>query len=634
MARCKKCENSFGYFELKNGVCKSCFEKENPTCRSCKIDLTPIQTTDGYCPECIETKRLQEQQRQETIEKNKKEKRALIKSIEEKELAIKKIILTTESQTNFKIEKRINIITAECVFGMNIFKDFFAGVRDVVGGRSESIQKTLKESKEIVLAELKKEAYEIGANAVVGIDLDYSEFSGGGKSMLFIVASGTAVRIKVIMEKLNNETLKDAVQEWLDNPASSEKKYGHISNWDTSEVTSMEELFSDAETFNEPLSNWDVSNVTNMLSMFNCAEAFNQNIGSWDVSNVTNMKSMFLNAKAFNQGISSWDVSNVTNMESMFFGAKAFNQDISSWDVANVTNMLGMFFHAGAFNQNIGSWDVSNVTNMESMFFEAKAFNQDICSWDVSNVTNMESMFFLAEAFNQDIGSWDVSNVISCESFDKNTPFWTLLKPNFSFNSKQKWVYSEAEKNEYLSKASNVDTKNLYNLRNEYFEYDDNGNYQEGISKLNEIIKQIPLLNGKSIMAYAEPHDPLNGILLEEIYFNRGLLYISLGSYVEAKNDFLRAIDLNPNRNEAVFHHYLGVTMMQLGDFNSCIPQFDIALNLDSEHHDSLYMRAGAYASDQCKIKDIEKAKEDVKRYLETNPDDLAGLRLLKDLEG
>ena len=559
MARCKKCENSFGYFELKNGVCKSCFEKENPTCRSCKIDLTPIQTTDGYCPECIETKRLQEQQRQETIEKNKKEKRALIKSIEEKELAIKKIILTTESQTNFKIEKRINIITAECVFGMNIFKDFFAGVRDVVGGRSESIQKTLKESKEIVLAELKKEAYEIGANAVVGIDLDYSEFSGGGKSMLFIVASGTAVRIKVIMEKLNNETLKDAVQEWLDNPASSEKKYGHISNWDTSEVTSMEELFSDAETFNEPLSNWDVSNVTNMLSMFNCAEAFNQNIGSWDVSNVTNMKSMFLNAKAFNQGISSWDV---------------------------------------------------------------------------SNVTNMESMFFLAEAFNQDIGSWDVSNVISCESFDKNTPFWTLLKPNFSFNSKQKWVYSEAEKNEYLSKASNVDTKNLYNLRNEYFEYDDNGNYQEGISKLNEIIKQIPLLNGKSIMAYAEPHDPLNGILLEEIYFNRGLLYISLGSYVEAKNDFLRAIDLNPNRNEAVFHHYLGVTMMQLGDFNSCIPQFDIALNLDSEHHDSLYMRAGAYASDQCKIKDIEKAKEDVKRYLETNPDDLAGLRLLKDLEG
>lgn len=203
MARCKKCENSFGIFELKKGVCKSCFEKENPTCRSCKIGLTPSQVAEGYCLNCfedrkeiMEKKRLQEEQRLEIIEKNKKEKRALKKSIEEKELAIKKIILTTESQVNFKIEKRINIITAECVFGMNIFKDFFAGVRDVVGGRSESIQKTLKESKEIVLAELKKEAYEIGANAVVGIDLDYSEFSGGGKSMLFIVASGTAVRMK------------------------------------------------------------------------------------------------------------------------------------------------------------------------------------------------------------------------------------------------------------------------------------------------------------------------------------------------------------------------------------------------------------------------------------------------------
>ena len=634
MARCKKCENSFGYFELKNGVCKSCFEKENPTCRNCKIDLTPIQTTDGYCSECIETKRLQEQQRQEANEKNKKEKLALTKAIEEKELAIKKVILTTESQTNFKIEKRINIITAECVFGMNIFKDFFASVRDVVGGRSESIQKTLRESKEIVLAELKKEAYEIGANAVVGIDLDYSEFSGGGKSMLFIVASGTAVRIKVIMEKLNNETLKDAVQEWFDNPASSEKKYGHISNWDTSEVTSMKGMFWDAEAFNQDIGSWDVSNVTNMENMFFNAEAFNQDISSWNVSNVTSMAGMFLEAKAFNQDIGSWDVSNVTNILGMFQRAEAFNQDIGSWDVSNVTDMEAMFLKAKAFNQDISSWNVSNVTSMAGMFWNAEAFNQDIGSWNVSNVTNMEKMFFNAEAFNQDIGSWDVSNVISCESFDKNTPFWTLLKPNFSFNSKQKWVYSEAEKNEYLSKASNVDTKNLYNLRNEYFEYDDNGNYQEGISKLNEIIKQIPLLNGKSIMAYAEPHDPLNGILLEEIYFNRGLLYISLGSYVEAKNDFLRAIDLNPNRNEAVFHHYLGVTMMQLGDFNSCIPQFDIALNLDSEHHDSLYMRAGAYASDQCKIKDIEKAKEDVKRYLETNPDDLAGLRLLKDLEG
>ena len=78
------------------------------------------------------------------------------------------------------------------------------------------------------------------------------------------------------MEKFNNQTLKNAVQEWLDNPASSEKKYGHISNWDTSEVTSMEKLFLEAETFNEPLNNWDVSNVKNMNLMFFKASMFNQ----------------------------------------------------------------------------------------------------------------------------------------------------------------------------------------------------------------------------------------------------------------------------------------------------------------------------------------------------------------------
>ena len=58
---------------------------------------------------------------------------------------------------------------------MNIFKDLFAGVRDIVGGRSEAVQKTMRDSRKTVLYELKKEAYEVGANAVVGVDLDYVE---------------------------------------------------------------------------------------------------------------------------------------------------------------------------------------------------------------------------------------------------------------------------------------------------------------------------------------------------------------------------------------------------------------------------------------------------------------------------
>ena len=108
------------------------------------------------------------------------------------------ILLTTETALSLEIEERFEVISAECVFGMNLFRDFFAGVRDIVGGRSANTQKILRESRRTVLSELKKEAYMVGANAVVGVDLDYSEFSGQGKSMLFVVATGTAVKMKTL----------------------------------------------------------------------------------------------------------------------------------------------------------------------------------------------------------------------------------------------------------------------------------------------------------------------------------------------------------------------------------------------------------------------------------------------------
>jgi uncharacterized protein YbjQ (UPF0145 family) len=107
---------------------------------------------------------------------------------------VEAILLTTETAPNLKITKRIEIVTAECAFGMNMFKDLFAGVRDIVGGHSEAVQKTMRDSRKTVLYELKKEAYEVGANAVVGVDLDYVELSNAG-SMVMLVASGTAVII-------------------------------------------------------------------------------------------------------------------------------------------------------------------------------------------------------------------------------------------------------------------------------------------------------------------------------------------------------------------------------------------------------------------------------------------------------
>jgi uncharacterized protein YbjQ (UPF0145 family) len=108
----------------------------------------------------------------------------------------KDLVVTTESSlSGYTVDERIEVISAECVFGMNIFKDFFSGMRDIFGGRSKSSQKVLREARQTCLTELRREALIVGANAIVAVDLDYSEISGDGKSMLFLVTTGTACRV-------------------------------------------------------------------------------------------------------------------------------------------------------------------------------------------------------------------------------------------------------------------------------------------------------------------------------------------------------------------------------------------------------------------------------------------------------
>tara|TARA_Y100000591_G_C21630302_1_gene592434 strand:+ start:336 stop:791 length:456 start_codon:yes stop_codon:yes gene_type:complete len=112
----------------------------------------------------------------------------------ERDINVEKVILTTAYVvSNREIDYEIEVITSECVYGMNLFRDAFAEVRNIFGGRSKATQKVLNDLRETCLYELKALAYEKGADAVIAIDLDYSEFSGG---MLFLVASGTAVKLK------------------------------------------------------------------------------------------------------------------------------------------------------------------------------------------------------------------------------------------------------------------------------------------------------------------------------------------------------------------------------------------------------------------------------------------------------
>lgn len=105
-------------------------------------------------------------------------------------------LTTAHRLEGYRVVKTVDVITAECVFGLNVFKDFFMGLTDFFGGRSSTAQDALRDARKKCLQELKKEALSLGANAVIAINLDYSEFSGKGNSMLFLVASGTAVVVE------------------------------------------------------------------------------------------------------------------------------------------------------------------------------------------------------------------------------------------------------------------------------------------------------------------------------------------------------------------------------------------------------------------------------------------------------
>ena len=105
------------------------------------------------------------------------------------------LIATTHTIEGRRITKYHGLVTGEAILGANIFKDFFAGIRDIVGGRSAAYEKELRKAKDIAVQEMSEQAEALGGNAVIGVDLDY-ETVGQGGSMLLVSASGTAVTIE------------------------------------------------------------------------------------------------------------------------------------------------------------------------------------------------------------------------------------------------------------------------------------------------------------------------------------------------------------------------------------------------------------------------------------------------------
>lgn len=105
------------------------------------------------------------------------------------------LVTTTSTLEGKQIVDYLGIVSGETIIGTNLFKDFFAGIRDIVGGRSGSYEDVLREAKETALREMSEQAERMGANAVIGVDLDY-ETVGSSGSMLMVTAAGTAVRYR------------------------------------------------------------------------------------------------------------------------------------------------------------------------------------------------------------------------------------------------------------------------------------------------------------------------------------------------------------------------------------------------------------------------------------------------------
>ncbi|WP_152058852.1 YbjQ family protein [Aliarcobacter butzleri] len=158
-------------------------------CKECSEVFPSDIMKDGYCPECLN----------KGLEKEELEK---IKALKLEELKNNKDILnnifvTTETMISEPIEKRFGIVSSQCVYGLNIVKDIFASIRNIVGGRVQSIEEALEKANNEIIEDLKIKAYLENANAVIGIKIEHTYNNANNGSILSVFATGTLVKLSI-----------------------------------------------------------------------------------------------------------------------------------------------------------------------------------------------------------------------------------------------------------------------------------------------------------------------------------------------------------------------------------------------------------------------------------------------------
>lgn len=170
MGMCKSCGKVFSVIDMVDGVCKECLNPELVEAREAKQAKT-VEAQEAR------------QVKLDTLQNNKSE-------------ILNSILLTTETTLDLPIAQRIDLISSECVYGMNIIKDLFSFVRDIVGGRIVSIENALKEARAEIIADMKQQAYLMDGDAVIAVRIEHTYNNTNSGSILSVFATGTVVKLQ------------------------------------------------------------------------------------------------------------------------------------------------------------------------------------------------------------------------------------------------------------------------------------------------------------------------------------------------------------------------------------------------------------------------------------------------------
>ena len=384
------------------------------------------------------------------------------------------------------------------------------------------------------------------------------------------------------------EELRNVINLWISDKASTTRTYGDINTWDVSAITNFSYLFSNKTSFNSNISNWDVSNGNDFSYMFDGAGYFNQDIGDWDVSNGTDFSFMFRDATSFNQDIGDWDVSSGINFSYMF-ADNLFNKDISQWDVSSGSDFSYMFskteserivewtrfigsseseegkdvivgidndiYIVGNTNGNLDGQENNGGVDIFLSKFQTngtKEWTKLIGTSDDDNVSSIEmgsdgSIYILGNSYGDINGQ---------SNNGKSDIFITKLNSNGDLE----WSKIEGYNNDDFGNSITINDEGfIYIIGTSYIDIDDESNRPKGhiyISKLNsDGDKQWSKLRGSSEKVLGESitsgDDGSLYITGSEYYYREGVTYFDFDTYetkpLLLRDAFLEKLDSDGN---------------------------------------------------------------------------------------